>query len=171
MFQPQPISRESVPRALTRAERYRLLNEPFQAESICRDILAVDPGNQEATIGLLLALTDMFDTGEAKLNDVRAIARAITSAYEQLYYEGLAEERWACALVVQGYPAASVFDHFSFAMQRFEAAKKLAPAGNDDAVLRWNCCVRMLHRHGLAPEDESNPGDACTLDDHDVPMR
>jgi len=171
LFQPQPISRESIPRALTRAERYRLLNEPFQAESICRDILAADPGNQEAAIGLLLALTDMFDAGEAKLNDVRPIARSLSGAYEKLYYEGLAEERWACSLITQNYPPASIYDHFLLAMQRFEAAKKLAPSGNDDAVLRWNCCVRLIKRHGLVAEPDSETGDSCSLDDHDVPMR
>src|SRR6266496_5947017 len=31
----KPISRAAIPRALERAERYRLLSEPEQAESIC----------------------------------------------------------------------------------------------------------------------------------------
>ena len=30
--------------------RYRLLNDPEQAESICLDILEVEPGNQEALV-------------------------------------------------------------------------------------------------------------------------
>jgi hypothetical protein len=34
-FDLKPISIASIPRALEKAERYRLLNEPEQAESIC----------------------------------------------------------------------------------------------------------------------------------------
>ena len=60
MFQLKPIAKTSIPRALEKAERYRLLNEPRQAESICLDILAVDSSNQAALIILLLALTDQF---------------------------------------------------------------------------------------------------------------
>ena len=60
MFALKPISRDSVAGALAKAERYRLLNEPNEAESICRDILQVDPANQEALISLILALTDQM---------------------------------------------------------------------------------------------------------------
>jgi len=170
MFDPKPISKDSIPRALSKAERYRLLNEPFQAESICRDILAADPANQDATVCLVLALTDMFETGDAKVDDARTLAATLAGAYERLYYEGVVQERWASALLVGGYPASSVYDLFCSAMQRFEDARALAPGANDDAVLRWNACVRMMARHGLTPEDESEIGDTCSLDD-DVPMR
>ncbi len=47
-FQIKKISADGIPHAMEKAERYRLLNDPAQAESICLDILAVDPGNQEA---------------------------------------------------------------------------------------------------------------------------
>src|SRR5882757_10686481 len=57
------ISRDAIPLALEKAERYRLLNEPLQAESICLDVLAVDPENQRVLVLLLLALTDQFQTG------------------------------------------------------------------------------------------------------------
>ena len=40
-----------------------MLNEPGEAESICLDILAVDPDNQRAIIILLLAVKDRFDKG------------------------------------------------------------------------------------------------------------
>src|ERR1700722_16262182 len=61
----KPISPDAVPLALEKAERYRLLNEPAQAESICLDVLAVDPDNQRALVMLLLALSDQFLTGPA----------------------------------------------------------------------------------------------------------
>ena len=40
----------AAPVALEKALRYRLLNEPMQAESICRDVLEVDPSNKEALV-------------------------------------------------------------------------------------------------------------------------
>ena len=56
MYELKPLSREAIPAALEKAHRYRLLNEALEAESICRDILAADPVNQEATVTLLLAI-------------------------------------------------------------------------------------------------------------------
>ena len=44
--------------ALEKAERYRLLNEPILAESICLDILDADPQNAKAVVTMLLAITD-----------------------------------------------------------------------------------------------------------------
>ena len=57
-FDLKPISVESIPEALAKVERYRLLNEPSLAESICLDILAIVPGHQQALISMLLARTD-----------------------------------------------------------------------------------------------------------------
>ena len=57
-FDLKSISIEGVPKALEKAERYRLLNEPSLAESICVDILTVLPAHQQALISLLLARTD-----------------------------------------------------------------------------------------------------------------
>jgi hypothetical protein len=58
-----PISKEAIPGALAKAERYRFINEPLQAESICRDVLAADPTNTAARIMLILSLTDQFEHG------------------------------------------------------------------------------------------------------------
>jgi hypothetical protein len=44
----KPLSVDAIPSALVNAERYRFLNEPGEAESICLDVLAVDPANQAA---------------------------------------------------------------------------------------------------------------------------
>src|SRR5580698_664314 len=97
MFSLKPISRDSVDGALAKAERYRLLNEPTEAESICRDILEIAPANREARISLILALTDEF------AQDHRAFASALEevalleSAYDRAYYAGIAWERRAKA--------------------------------------------------------------------------
>ena len=61
MAELKQLHKDAIPAALEKAERYRLLNEPGEAESICLDILAVDPDNQRAIITLLLAFTDRFE--------------------------------------------------------------------------------------------------------------
>src|SRR5258707_12618643 len=63
MFELKRLSPEAVPAALERALRYRLLNEPAEAESICHDVLEIDPENQEALVMLLLAITDRLGKG------------------------------------------------------------------------------------------------------------
>jgi len=42
MFDLKPLSKNAIPAALAKAERYRLLNEPMQAASICEDVLRVE---------------------------------------------------------------------------------------------------------------------------------
>src|SRR3954452_3173555 len=97
MFATKPISLESVPGALAKAERYRLLNEPEEAESICRDILDADPENHQALISLILALTDQIpDDPRAFTNAVSTIAH-LHSPYDRSYYSGIAWERRAKA--------------------------------------------------------------------------
>ena len=96
MVEPKLISKDGIPTALEKATRYRLLNEPFEAESICRDVLAVDPENQEALLTLLLSVTDEFDRGVAgALNDAKSLLPKIKGEYERAYYEGIINERWA----------------------------------------------------------------------------
>src|SRR5262249_34686502 len=56
----KPISREGIPQAIAKVERYRYLNEPGEAESICRDILAVEPDHQVGLRLLGLSITDQF---------------------------------------------------------------------------------------------------------------
>src|SRR5271166_4881720 len=85
MFDLKPISPEAVPVALAKAERYRLLNEPWQAESICRDILRVEPEHDQALIMLLLALTDQFGKGVTAAQ-AREVLTHLKGDYERAYY-------------------------------------------------------------------------------------
>jgi hypothetical protein len=160
MFALKPISRDSVSSALAKAERYRLLNEPNEAESICRDILDVDPANREARISLILALTDEFPTDtQAFAAAVGAIAE-LEAAYDRAYYSGIAWERRAKAHHDAGKRGSSgyVYDWIVKALQLFEEAERERPTGNDDAILRWNACVRFLERHKkLGPKAEEVP--------------
>lgn len=146
-FDLKPISIAAVPEALERAARYRLLNEPELAESICLDVLEVQPDNQRALITLLLAITDQFGHGGSPAK-ARELLPQLKSQYEQRYYAGIVWERWAHAQLRKGAPnsAFTAYDNLRKAMQCFEEAIELRPPTNDDAILRWNTCARILMR-------------------------
>ena len=59
-FTLRSISNATIPAAVKKAEHYRLLNDAEQAESICLDVLAVDPDHEQALVVLILAITDKF---------------------------------------------------------------------------------------------------------------
>ena len=147
MFELKRLSNDAIPAALERAERYRLLNEPFDAESICEDVLVVDPANQAAQVMLLLALTDQFSEHlGAPLARARGLANRLTDPYSRLYYAGLVAERAAKAHLRRGGVAAGhmAYELVREALAAYEQAVPLAPGDNDEAVLRWNTCVRLL---------------------------
>jgi tetratricopeptide (TPR) repeat protein len=141
----KPISREGIPEAISKAELYRNLNEPGEAESICRDILALDPDNQTALRLLGLAITDQFK-GDAsdRYPEAESVFRQLMDQYERLYYSGILHEREAKAQLNAGRMAHTVLPAFEQAMRLFEEAEKIRPASNDDAILRWNRCLRIL---------------------------
>jgi hypothetical protein len=160
MFTLKPISRDSVDAALARAERYRLLNEPHEAESICRDILVVDPANRQARISLVLALTDAIPHESGAFTSAMEAMSGLETEYDRTYYSGIAWERRAKASYAAGGvgSGAYIYDWTVRALQLFGAAEHLRPAGNDDAILRWNACVRFLDRHKeLRPKMEEAP--------------
>ena len=146
MFTLKPISRDSVDAALARAERYRLLNEPHEAESICRDILEVDPANRQARISLVLALTDEIPHESGAFSSAMEAMSGLETEYDRTYYSGIAWERRAKAGRDTGGPGSGsyIYDWIVKALGLFEEAERLRPAGNDDAILRWNRCVRLL---------------------------
>jgi len=157
MFELKPISRDTLGGALAKAERYRLLNEPHEAESICRDILDVDPANRDARISLILALTDEFPRDEGAFAGAVAAIAGLEGTYDRAYYGGIAWERRAKARHDAGKLGSSgyVYDWIVKALQLFEEAERVRPTGNDDAILRWNACVRFLERHkNLGPKTE-----------------
>jgi hypothetical protein len=166
MRQLKPISSEAIPRALSKAERYRLLNEPEEAESICLDILATDPDNQHALVMLLLAFTDQFGSGSGKgPGDARGVLGKLRDEYERQYYGGLICERWIKAQIQDGAHPSHATGWFLEALDDYEKAEALSPAGNDDAVLRWNACIRFLERHpGLTAEMETSGSEGFSDD-------
>ena len=158
MFELKPLSPEAVPRAVAKAERYRLLNEPGEAQSICLDVLAADPDNQEAVATLILALTDQFGETPSLVNEALATAARLRDSYERAYYTGIVHERRAKALLAHGTRRSgpSVYEWLRMAMTRFEEADDIRPANNDDARLRWNACARLIasNRHLVPAADE-----------------
>ena len=159
MSELKPLSPEAIPAALEKAERYRFLNEPAEAESICLDILRADPENQPALIVLLLAMTDRFGKGYGVSDtQLKELLSRVRGDYECAYYKGIVAERKAKAKLCQGTPGSRHHAHDGFreAMGWFEKAEALRPAGNDDALLRWNTCARIIEKNGLVPREEDN---------------
>jgi hypothetical protein len=157
-FEPKPITREGVATALRKADRYRLINDPSSAESICRDVLIVEPGNQEAIVTLLLAITDQF--GGAPTEGVRRaqeLLPRLDDEYDRAYYAGIICERCAKAQLRSNMPGSGemAYDWLREAMDWYEKAEARRPAGNDESILRWNTCVRLLARYPqLKPRTE-----------------
>ena len=157
MFELKPLSKEAIPKALEKADRYRLLNEPAEAESICLDILTADPDNQTALVTLILALTDQFDRvdfniGHAQFNELLPRLR---DEYQRAYYAGVISERRAKASLHRQMHASAAYEWFREAMSFYEKAEAIRPPGNDDAVLRWNTCARIfMHNTHLQPREE-----------------
>ena len=149
MFTPKPISTAGIPTALQKAERYRLLNEPAAAESICLDVLLVDPENQQAVVLLLLSITDQFrDAPTEHERRAREVLPRLRDAYKREYYDGIICERRGMAQLALGAPGAGemAYEALREAMQHYEEAERISPAGNDEAILRWNTCARILQR-------------------------
>jgi tetratricopeptide (TPR) repeat protein len=152
------ISLDAVPGAIAKAEHYRSLNEPAEAESICRDVLAVDHGNQTAVRLLGLALTDQF-TGEETdaYNEAERAFHRLTDRYERLYCTGLLRERRAKAELAAGHAAYMVAALLRDALRLYAQAEHVRPPGNDEVILRWNRCVRLIRSR---PELEWSTRDA-----------
>lgn len=154
MFELKPLSKQGVPAALRKAERYRLLNEPIEAESICRDVLEVEPDNAEALVTLLLALSDQLGEKADVFAEAKGLLGRLGDAWSRSYYGGILCERQAKAALGRGGPGSGriAYQWLREAMERFEEAVAAAPPGNDDAVLRWNTCVRLLgSARGIEP--------------------
>ena len=158
MFAIKPIREDAIPEALEKAERYRLLNDPAQAESICRDILRLRPDHQDALVAIVLALSDQFSSerGAANARVARDYAARLDDEYRRLYYRALIGEREARSLLARGITRGLAYDGLREAMELYEQAERIRPAGNDDAILRWNSCVRTIRRERLSPRSEED---------------
>jgi len=156
MFELKSLHEEAVPAALEKAKHYRLLNEAGAAESICLDILQVDTDNQEALVTLVLAMSDRlakdYAVSDSRIQDYLL---QIQDDYARTYYTGIIYERRAKAILDSNNPLSesNAYELFRQAMNWFEKAEAIRPTGNDDAILRWNGCARIITRNKLAPRE------------------
>ena len=158
-FQLKSLSQEAIPAALERARGYRLLNEPAQAESICLDILAVDPDNQTAIVHLLLAISDQLGENLTEnLDRALTLLPRLDDEYQRIYYRGILYERMARVYVRRPTPGShfSAYDMFREAMRLYEEAERVRPPSNDEALLRWNTCARTIMGANLEPQPEDD---------------
>lgn len=155
MFELKQLHHEAIAAALEKANRYRLLNEPGAAESIYLDVLAIDPDNQEALINIVLAMSDRFGKDYA-VGDVRVTEylMRIRGDYERTYYTGIMYERRAKATLAKS--GVGAYELFRQAMECFDTTAAMRPVGNDDAILRWNGCVRVITANNLEPREMGN---------------
>ncbi len=159
MFELKSLHKEAVSAAIEKAKHYRLLNEPGAAESICLDILQIEPDNQTALVTLVLAMSDRFGKDYA-ISDSRIqdYLSQIEDDYERTYYTGIIYERRAKTALTRGTPGSesTAYDLFRQAMDWFEKAEAIRPDGNDDVILRWNGCARIIMRNKLEPRVMAN---------------
>jgi hypothetical protein len=147
MFELKTLSPDAVPRALAKAERYRLLNEPGEAHSICLDVLAADPDNQEAVRTIVLALTDEFVADSSRVQEALSTIPQLQDDYERTYYTGIVQERRAKAILAHDVPrgGSQAYEWLRQAMRCYEAADAIRRPENEDARLRWNACARLIN--------------------------
>jgi len=141
------LADKNLDAAITLAKHYRDLNQPEEAESICRDVLEVAPENADAWRTLGLALTDRFPSAWMTLfDDACGAFGKLPSEYERVYYVGVAWERYAKAQLEAGR-AHNAIHAFEEALGRFDDASRLAAPGDPAPTLRYNRCVRALTTH------------------------
>lgn len=172
MIELKPLKPEAYAAALDKAKRYRLLNEPDEAESICLDILAGQPDHQEALITLLLALTDKLRSSGVNpaFDQAQEIIPKLDSSYSKSYYRGVIFERRAKYHLKQGGPGSgsTAYPWFVKAMESYEEALSADDPKNQEAVLRWNSCARILNSRPDVIADDSDDAEML-LDSFETP--
>lgn len=172
MLELKTINIEAVPSAMQMVERYRLLNEPDEAVSICLDILAIVPNHQDALVNLLLALTDKFSDGQLypAFEQAKDVLDKLESPYCKSYYAGIIFERRAKHHLKQGGPGAGglAYEWLVKAMDAFSNACESCDPDNQNAILRWNSCARLMNSRPDIKSDE-NTREEMLLDSFDTP--
>ncbi len=159
MFELKEISNEAIPTALERAMRYRLLNDSATAESICEDILRADSDNEKALVLLILAMADQFNTDNpVSMTRIKEVLSRFDNDYKKKYYSGIVCERRAKSKLENVFPGSRfvAYELFHDAMDWYEKAEAIRPAGNDEAILHWNYCARTIMRRNLGPKPEDD---------------
>ncbi len=147
----------AIDQAIEKAKQYRSLLEPEIAESICLDVLNIDPDNQSVLIIYILALLDQISRAETQ-SQIKTIERTIeklSSQYQRYYYTGLLNERRARHLITQAMSHSFAYEYFAEALNYYQQAIDRCPEKNDEAILRWNSCIRTIEKEKLKPRLDS----------------
>jgi len=158
-FELKPLSKEGIESSIGKAEQYRLLNQPRLAESICLDVLLITPDNHRASVILLLAITDQFGESSSKtVNQALNIAKSLKDEYARIYYTGIVHERQGATALKSGTPGSNfdAYEWYCEAMEFYEEADAINRDGNNDPVLRWNTCARIIMEHHLKERPVDN---------------
>lgn len=161
MIELKKISAGFVPEALRKAEKYRLLNHPKTAESICRDILTVEEDNQEAISLLIVSITEQFGNttryADIRFRHAEEWVPKIHDDYHRYYLSGLIRERWAKSRI-RDLPGPDLYEYFHEAMEFYEKAEPLKPEGDESTTIHWNLCARQINRHPHIRPPEEDEG-------------
>lgn len=107
---------------------------------------------------LLLATTDQFNANSMiDVNQARELLSRLPDEYSREYYEGIICERHGKSILGTNNPEREyiAYEWMTEAMDHYENAERLRPSGNDDALLRWNTCVRLINLYHLVPRKET----------------
>jgi tetratricopeptide (TPR) repeat protein len=141
-YELKPLTQKNLDSAMEMAKHYRDLNQPEEAESICRDILGVAPTHEGALRTLGLALTDRFPQSTSFFEEAIAVFGKLPGEYDRVYLTGVAWERWAKVQIATS--PSNALHGYEEALEQFEKAEKLGHADRPEPLLRYNCCVRAL---------------------------
>lgn len=107
---------------------------------------------------LLLALTEQFgEDVPSAVSEAFQVVERLRDPYEHAYYSGIVWERRGRAQLHRGGLGLGpqVYACLREAMTWYERAEAIRPAGNDDPLLRWNTCARLIMRdQRLTPMSE-----------------
>ena len=148
MIELRKIAKDAIPAALKKAVHYRTMKEPYEAESICQDILAVDPHNQDALILLLLSLTDKFTHDlDRSFSRAQELIEQLSDQYCKYYYQGIIFERRAKVHLHRSVPGSGqvAYEWLAKAMKAYAQGLNICDPNNQDALLRWNTCARIMN--------------------------
>ena len=172
MVELKVLKPEAVSAALDQAKHYRLLNEPDEAESICLDILATIPDQQDAMVVLLLSLTDKFAHGaiNPSFGQAMEILERLDDSHCLSYYEGIIFERRAKHHLHQGGPGADAiaYEWFAKALGSYNETMEDCNSEAQKAVLRYNSCARVINSNPDVKADDSDRSEML-LDSFDTP--
>ena len=79
----------------------------------------------------------------------RELLPRLKDEYKRAYYAGIICERCAKAQLRPQTPGSGemAYHWLREAMRWYEKAEARRPPGNDESILRWNTCARMLNRN------------------------